>query len=131
MPLALWVISNWCLTTLFDGEGSLKDIYIACGYALSPLPVLTIVSTFLTNIFTADEMAITTLLVSVAFIWAALLLFFGMAVTHDYTMGKNMITVIGSIVAMALIMFVAILFTSLIGKIVSFVSSLVIEISYR
>ena len=131
VPLALWVISNWCLTTLFDGEGSLKDIYIACGYALSPLPVLTIVSTLLTNIFTADEMAITTLLVSIAFIWAALLLFFGMAVTHDYTMGKNMITVIGSIVAMALIMFVAILFTSLIGKIVSFISSLAIEISYR
>ena len=64
-------------------------------------------------------------------IWAALLLFFGTAVTHDYTMGKNMITILGSILAMAIIMFVAILFASLIAKIVSFVSSLIIEIGYR
>ena len=131
IPLVLWVVANWCLTTLFDGEGSMKDIYIATGYALSPLPVLIIVSTLLTNIFSADEMAITTLLVSVAFIWAAILLIFGTAVTHDYSMGKNAITIIGSIVAMALIMFMVILFSSLIGKIVSFISSLVIEISYR
>ncbi|MBR3990785.1 MAG: YIP1 family protein, partial [Clostridia bacterium] len=39
LPLALWAIANWCLTTLFDGEGSMKDIYIACCYALTPLPM--------------------------------------------------------------------------------------------
>ena len=131
VPLALFVVANWCLTTLFDGEGSFKDIFVSVGYALSPMPLLIIVSTFLSNILTAEEMAISTMLVTIAFIWAALLLFFGMAVTHDYTMGKNMITILGTILAMAIIMFVAILFTSLIAKIVSFVSSLIIEIGYR
>lgn len=131
VPLILWTVSNWCLTTLFDGEGSFKDIYIACGYAIAPLPILVTISTVLTNILTAEEMAITTLLVSIAFIWAGLLLFFGMSVTHDYSMGKNMITVIGSVLAMAIIMFVAILFSSLIAKLVSFVSSIIIEVSYR
>lgn len=38
LPVALWVIANWCLTTLFDGEGTLKDVYIATCYALTPLP---------------------------------------------------------------------------------------------
>lgn len=131
IPLALFVIANWCLTTLFDGEGSFKDIFISCGYALSPMPLLIIVSTLLSNILTAEEMAISTMLTTIAFIWAALLLFFGMSVTHDYTMGKNTITIIGTILAMAIIMFVAILFSSLIAKIVSFVSSLIIEIGYR
>ncbi|MBR2986786.1 MAG: YIP1 family protein [Clostridia bacterium] len=131
VPLVLFVVANWCLTTLFDGEGSFKDIFISAGYALSPMPLLIIVSTLLSNILTEEEMAISTMLVTIAFIWAALLLFFGMAVTHDYTMGKNMITILGTILAMAIIMFVAILFTSLIAKIVSFVSSLIIEIGYR
>ncbi len=131
VPLLLWVVANWCLTTLFDGEGSLKDIYIACGYAIAPLPILTVISTILTNVLTAEEMAIATLLTAISFIWAGLLLFLGMAVTHDYSMGKNMITVIGTLLAMVVIMFVAILFGTLIGKMVSFVSALSVEISYR
>ena len=131
VPLALFVIANWCLTTLFDGEGSFKDIYIACGYALSPMPLLIIVSTMLSNILTQEEMAISTMLAVIAFIWAGLLLFFGTAVTHDYSMGKNFITIVGSVLAMAVIMFMAILFSSLITKIVSFVSSIIIEVSYR
>ena len=38
---------------------------------------------------------------------------------------------IGSIVGMAFIMFVALLFSSLIGKIFSFVYNIVLELSYR
>ncbi len=131
VPLLLWVVANWCLTTLFDGEGSLKDIYVACGYAIAPLPIMTVISTILTNVLTADEMAVATLLTAISFIWAGLLLFLGMSVTHDYSMGKNMITVIGTLLAMVVIMFVAVLFGTLIGKMISFVSALSVEISYR
>ena len=52
-------------------------------------------------------------------------------VTHDYTMGKNLVTVLGTIVGMAFIMFLAILFTSLLMDIVTFITSYVSEIVYR
>ena len=29
LPLGFYVVSNWCFTTLMDGEGSLKDVFIA------------------------------------------------------------------------------------------------------
>ena len=67
----------------------------------------------------------------VAFFWVGFLLFFGMMVIHDYTLFKNVLTVIASIVGMAFIMFIAVLFSSLLGKIVSFISSIIIELSYR
>jgi hypothetical protein len=60
-----------------------------------------------------------------------MLIFFGMMVTHDYSMGKNFITVLGTIVAMVCIMFIAILFTTLVGKLVSFVTNIVTELQYR
>ena len=131
IPVALWTISNWCLTTLFDGEGSLKDIYIATGYSLAPLPLFVIISTILTNVLSASEGTIPTMLITIAFIWVVLLLFFGMMVTHDYTMNKNFITILGTIVAAAVIMFVAILFSSLVVKMVGFAISLVSEIGDR
>lgn len=131
VPLFLWVVANWCLTTLFDGEGSFKDIFIACGYSLLPLILTVIPTTIFTNVALLEELDITDLIVTIGFIWAILLIFVGMQVTHDYTMFKNFITTLGTIVAMVFIMFVAILFTTLVGKIVSFITNIVVEISYR
>ncbi len=131
LPLLLWVIANWCLTTLFDGEGSFKDIFIATSYALLPIPLLIIPSVLFSNILAANEGQLITLLVSIAFIWMGGLVFFGMMVTHDYSLAKNILTSLGTIVGMAFIMFVGVLFGSLMAKIVSFISSIVIEVSYR
>ncbi|MBQ8163505.1 MAG: YIP1 family protein [Clostridia bacterium] len=129
--LFLWVIANWCLTTLFDGEGSLKDIYISTSYALFPLPFLIIVSTLLTNVLVGDEVQIVTMILAVGYIWVGLLLVLGMQVTHDYSMGKNIVTVIATIVGMIFIMFMALLFITLITKVVGFGSSIATELSYR
>lgn len=131
VPLFLWVIANWCLTTLFDGEGSFKDIFIACGYSLLPLILLVVPCTIYTNFALKEELDITDLIVTIAFIWTVLLIVLGMQVTHDYTLSKNFITSLGTIVAMVFIMFVAILFTTLVGKIVSFITNIVVEIGYR
>ncbi len=131
VPLALFVIANWCLTTLFDGEGSLKDVLMATCYSLAPLPLLLIVSTFLSNIVTNAEAQIVTMLVTIGYIWVGGLLFFGTMVIHDYSLGKNFLTILGTILGMAIIIFVAVLFGSLVGKIVSFISNIIVEINYR
>ena len=131
IPLLLFVIANWCFTTLFDGEGSLKDIFIAASYALFPVPAFVVISTILTNVLVGDEGQIATLLVTLAFIWMGFLMILGMQVTHDYSMGKNILTIIMTIVGMVFIMFIALLFISLVSKMIALVSTIVSEISYR
>lgn len=131
VPLMLWVVANWCLTTLFEGEGSFKDIFVATTYALIPLPLLMIPSTIATNFVLEEELGIVNLLVTFAFIWAGLLIFCGTMVTHDFSLGKNFITVLATILGMVVIMFVAILFSTLLTKLVSFVTNIVTELQYR
>ena len=131
VPFILFCVANWCLTTLFDGEGGFKDIYIAAGYSLAPLPPFVIIATVLTNIVTVDSNTIISMLISIGVIWMIFLLFFGTLVTHDYTLGKNFITILGTIVAMAVIMFVIILFSSLMVKMIMFISTIVSEIGNR
>ncbi len=130
-PLLLWVVANWCLTTLFEGEGSMSDIFIAACYCLTPLPIVMIPVTIATNFLTESEAGVVTMLVTFAYIWLGLLVVFGMMVTHDYSAGKNIITCVATIVGMAFIMFIGILFSSLMAKIVSFVTNIVEEITYR
>ncbi len=131
VPVILWCVGNWCLTTLFDGEGSFKDIIVATGYALTPLPLFVIVSTILTNVMTSSEGSMVSLIVTLGYVWVGILLFFGMLVTHDYSINKNVATVLGTIVAMAIIIFVIVLFSSLVVKMVTFIFAIFSEIANR
>jgi hypothetical protein len=131
VPLALWVIANWCLTTLFEGEGSMKDIFIATCYSLLPLILLIIPATIATNFMTVTELNVSELIVNASFIWMGILLFVGTLVTHDYSIFKNVVTCLATIVGMVFIMFVGILFSTLLGKIVGFISDIIMEINYR
>ena len=131
VPLFLFVLANWCLTTLFEGEGSFKDIFIACSYSLLPIPMLIIPTTIYSNFCITTEIQIVSFISGFAFIWLGLLIFFGTMVTHDFSMGKNVVTVLATIVGMVVIMFLAVLFTTLVGKIVSLVTNIVTEIQYR
>ena len=131
LPVLLWSVSNWCLTTLFDGEGSFKDIYVATCYSLAPLPLFMIVGTVLTNVLDANGASMVKLIITFGFIWTIMLLFFGTLVTHDYSLGKNFITIIGTILAMAIIMFVVILFASLVIKMITFVMAIFKEVGNR
>lgn len=131
LPVMLFVTANWCLTTLFEGEGSFKDIFVATGYAVAPLPFMTILSTALANVLTAEESGILTMINNIAYVWVGILLFFGVMITHDYQLGKNILTIIGTIVGMIVIVFLVALFATLIGKIISFISNIITELSFR
>ncbi len=128
---ALWCIANWCLTTLFDGEGTLKDIYIATAYALMPLPILMIPATIATNIASSTEAEMITLVLGLAYVWTGMLIFFGSMTTHGYSMGRNIAITLFTLVGMIFILFVAVLFWNLITRMISFVTDIVTELSYR
>ncbi len=131
LPLLLWVVANWCLTTLFDGEGSFSDVFTASCYALVPLPLLLIPSTLLSNILVSEEVSFISIINTVAFLWVGILIFFGMMITHDYSFGKSVLIAAVTIVGMIFIMFIAVLFSTLITKIISFIFSIVDELQYR
>lgn len=130
-PYFLWSLANWCLTTLFDGEGSFKDICIATAYSMLPLPLMIIPATLLTNVITIEEASLVNLFVQIAYIWMGFLLFFGMMVTHDYSLSKNILTSLGTLVGMAFIMFVGVLFSGLLAKLFQFFYNIYVELSYR
>ena len=131
LPLALWVVSNWCLTTLFEGEGTFKDVFVATCYSLFPLVLTLIPATLLSNVVTSAETGIISLLVGLGYVWTGLLIFFGAQTTHDYTLGKNIVMTVATIVGMAIVMFIGILFTSLVSNMVSFVTNIIVELQYR
>ena len=131
LPVLLLTISNWCLTTLFDGEGSLADVYIATCYSLLPVVMLVLPTVMVSNFVTLSEQDILTMIETVAWGWTAMLWFFGMMVIHDYGLFKNIIITIATIIFMMFVMFVAVLFTSLLSRVFTFFYNIYAELSYR
>ncbi len=131
LPLLLWVVANWCLTTLFDGEGSFSDVFVASCYALVPLPLLIIPTTLISNVLVAEEGSFISMINTFAFLWVGVLIFFGMMITHDYSFGKSIIIAAVTIIGMIFIMFIAVLFSTLVTKIITFIFSIINEIQYR
>ena len=109
----------------------MKDVYIASTYSLLPLIITMIPATIASNFILANEVKTISLITTIGLIWMGLLMFCGTMVTHDYTIGKNVITVLATLVGMICIMFIAILFSTLLGKLVSFVTNIVTELRYR
>lgn len=131
LPYLIWILANWCLTTLMDGKGNMKDIYTATGYALFPQVLIQIVLIPLSHIMTEEQMAFYTFFAVVSMVWSYGLLFFGMMVTHDYSLGKNAAVTAFTFVGMGLILFIGLLVFHLSGQMVNFVQAVVKEVQFR
>lgn len=131
IPLGLWIVSNWCFTTLMDGEGTMKDIYIATAYSLKPYIITAVPLWLLSRCLTEEEAFIYTALNTIVTVWMLALIFFGMMVTHDYSLSKGIITAILTLIGICLILFIALTFTNIIQKIYDFAADIYNEFSYR
>ena len=127
----LWCVSNWCLTSLMDGEGKMRDIAIFTGYSLLPLLLIQFPLIGLSHVITTEEGTFYYVFTVISYIWTAALLLFSMMVTHQYSMKKTILTTILTLVGMAIITFIGLLFFSVIQQIVTFIVTVYKEIRYR
>ena len=131
LPLLIWCVANWSLTTLFEGKGRMRDIYMGTAYAITPFVLIQLPLILLSNVVTIEEGAFYTVLSSISLIWSGLLIIFAMMMIHDYSLGKTLAFVIMSVFGMLVIIFVMLLFFSLISDGIAYIISLYNELSFR
>ncbi len=131
MPLLLWSLSNWCVTTLADGEGSMKDVYVFTCYALLPMALFTIVNTILSHFIVLDEAMYITFFGSLSVIWSGYLIFSGNTQTHRYTVGKSILSILLAVIGMAIIVFICLVIFTTYQQIYGFIDSIIKEVTYR
>jgi len=127
----LFVFSNYLISTLFDGEGWLKDVFISSTYALSPLVIGILPLIFLSNVLTLNESVIYDLYVFVMISWTLVLVFLAIKEIHNYEIKetiKNLLMTAFVMLIIVLIIFIIYVFGS---QLWNFLSSWVKEVVYR
>ena len=131
LPYILFIIANWCFTSLMDGDGKLSDIFMATAYATLPMSICNIISIPISNFVSLSESGVYTFIVAFGYVWAYAMVFLGMITIHQYSVKKGIATVILTIVGMAVIAFVLVLIFFLVQQVMGFIVSFYTEASFR
>lgn len=127
----LLCVSNWSITCLMNGEGRMKDISIAIGYSTVPITVVLLISTVISQMVASDEEAFYTILIAIGIAYAAIMMLIGIMQVHNYTLGKTLITLFLTFVAMLIIIFVVLLVFNMLSMVVIFFKSIYTELIFR
>lgn len=127
----LLCVANWSVTCLMEGEGRMRDIFIAIGYAFFPLIPAFLLATGFSYLIVEDEAAFYSLILGIGIAYAVILLMMGIMQIHNYTLGKTLKTLLLTFIAVLIIIFVGLLLADLIGQVINFVKSVYTELVFR
>jgi len=131
LPIFLWVVANWSLTTLMDGKGRMPHIYMGVAYALAPSIIINAALIILSHLITFDEGAIYWVLTGFSGVWTGILLLAAMMMIHDYSLAKTIGSSLLTVVGMGVMVFIFVVFFSLISDSIAYFVSLYKEILFR
>lgn len=130
-PIILFTVSNWSVTTLFDGKGKMKEIFMMTCYCLFPLIFTNIIAMLLSNVLVAEEMALYYLVNGLGVFMLGYMGFFGIIGIHEFGLLKCIGTIIVTLVAAMVVSFILLLCFNLFQTMIGFIYTIYREISLR
>ena len=127
----VWVVGNWSVCTLLDGEGTMRNICIYSAYSLIPYVAQVYINVILSHFLIRDEMVLMDIIRIIGTLWTAVLLFSAIRSVHRYSALKTVLAILLTVAAMLIMLFLMVLILALVQQIWIFLSSVYTEISYR
>ena len=129
--LLVGCIANWAITTLVDGKGTFKNIFIYASYALIPTTVAAFIVTIISQVMVQNEAVFVTAILFVGYAWTAILLFMGMMTVHTFTTKKAILMTLLTAVGMLIIVFLMMLLVVLYSQVSTFITTIMYELLYK
>ena len=126
-----WTVGNWSVCTLLEGEGTLRNISIYSAYAIIPYVAQLYINVILSHFLIRDEYVFMQVIKFIGVGWTVILLFSAVKSVHQYSFKKTVLAIGFTLSAMFIMLFLMVLFMSLIQQIYIFISTIYTELSYR
>lgn len=131
VPAVLFLIGSYLISTINDGEGDFRTIYISFAYSLSAFIMAWPILTMLTHVFTLTEIFICQMLSLLILGYTAVLIFISIKEGHVYNLRKTVTNILLTIFFMVVAILAAIILYILWRELFSFVSEVLEEVRYR
>lgn len=131
VPAFLWVIGNYMVSAISEGEGSLRSVYIATAYSLVPYIVLGPVVILSTYVLTLNEAVIVRYLWAIAILWSAALLCISVREIHNYTVKETVKIILLTLFFMIMAVIVCVILFLIGQQVVGFFKDIIYEVTYH
>lgn len=81
----LFIICNYLVASIKDGDGSLSQVYMIPAYGLLPAMVSMVVVIIMSYFLTQNESFLLTIILTVGIVWSIINIFLGFQTVHDYS----------------------------------------------
>ncbi|MHB1453476.1 MAG: hypothetical protein ACYCYM_05920 [Saccharofermentanales bacterium] len=129
--LALFITSNYYISSIHDGEGTLKSIFVSTAYSLAPILFIVPPVILLANFSTYNERYIITTLTSVAIVISVVYAVISLIGIHNYSFKETFVNILITFFFMAVILFALSIAYLLLKQIFDFLISIIVEVNLR
>ena len=98
--ITLFVICNYLVTSIKDGDGSFAQVYMVPAYGCIPIMGAMLIITVASYALTYNEAFLLTLLLVVGTVWSIISIFIGLMTVHDYTFCETVVSLIITVLFM-------------------------------
>ncbi|WP_195575956.1 YIP1 family protein [Paenibacillus sp. 1001270B_150601_E10] len=88
-----WVVCNYLIGSIRQGEARFKDVFVGSSYALFPIVILGLPLAAVSNVMTASEMSIYSFFETGMLLWCGLLFFWKIQSLQNYSVGETVANV--------------------------------------
>lgn len=129
--VVLWSVVNWLVSTLFEGKGRFKEVFIASSYALIPLVIYTFIFVISSHFLPLSGLAFMNAVNTIILMYTFYLLSIAMMSVHEFTFTKFLITLAVTIFGMLLVIFIAFMLIVLLQQFWNFIYAIYMELTFR
>ena len=122
---------NWAVTTLLDGKGTVREIFVACSYALIPYTCTTFLNVLLSGVLIREEKVFLVIINAVGILYSVFILISALKVIHDYSFAKILFSIVLTALGIVFALFLLVLFFGLIQQVILFFRTIYVELTLR
>ena len=121
--LALFIFCNYLVTSIYDGNGSLKKIFLVVAYGSLPLTVSLLAVTLISYGLAYNEAFLLTIIMIVGIVWSLVTVFIGLQTIHEYSFKETVMSIILTLMFMLIVAVVLIILSIMWNSLWSFITS--------
>ncbi len=131
LPIFLWIIMSYMISSINDGEGTLKNIFVATAYSLSPYLIISPMVTAISYVLTLNEAFIVRFGWGIAVLWSAVLLFISVREIQNYKFTTTIKNIILTFLLIILAVVTCLILYLMLKQLAVFLDGIWKEVAYR